>query len=738
MSQSIVNDFERVEKLVQKYNDVLNDLPYNLAKEYHIVEYTQLQETLETITSEGKKLNIGIVGRVKAGKSSLLNSVFFDGRNVLPKAATPMTASLTVLEWGEKCSAVVEYFTPEDITKIKTKYDEYCNLFEKYKAEEIKNLKKPKSTGNDLNQEDLEKIERKAKKRINNEVLKSSFEQYSLMEKSGKLSEFKTGKTSDTLEAIHQEELINKLNDYVGSKGILMPFTKSVRIRLPEEKLKDIEIVDTPGLNDPVVSRSQRTEEFLGKCDVVFVVSPAGQFMSIDDLNLMDRLSAKEGVSEIFLVASRSDQQFYGSEGENANWDLNKTLQSIQENLGSQARNVFMDLIKEFPETKKQFGQLLDNNLNKVIITSSICHALAINYDNQKEWDETMSHNYNLLKEKFPDYFDTKEATLCSLEKIHGIQNVIDKINYVREQKDIIIAKKCEDYLASQEASFNSYLKELIKNISNKITEIRTTDINAINEQYHSLEKARILGSGAVDQSFDDCLDDFLFELKQSIRDERSKIFNDAKENISNEEKTITKTETWETGWWLWKKKHFRDYEIQIIKVGAVKGQLIYIINNLIERLIMRFEEAKINWKSKLQHELVQAIMENIGSDSIKINKLKAAVRDQVNNLPDPYLDLNDMDPSTYFASVSGTLEGYDCEEFLSNVTEYMNMLRSNFDQRTTVFLNEIKNILQNEKMSTLLFDDIKKQLDELQQAISNKELVINRLSTLQNELEKN
>lgn len=37
--------------------------------------------------SEERKLNIGVMGQVKAGKSSFLNSLLFDGVDVLPRAS---------------------------------------------------------------------------------------------------------------------------------------------------------------------------------------------------------------------------------------------------------------------------------------------------------------------------------------------------------------------------------------------------------------------------------------------------------------------------------------------------------------------------------------------------------------------------------------------------------------------------------------------------------------------------
>ena len=57
--------------------------------------HKNLKSSLKDLSDTERLMKIGIVGRVKAGKSSLLNAIAFNGKNVLPKAATPMTAALT-------------------------------------------------------------------------------------------------------------------------------------------------------------------------------------------------------------------------------------------------------------------------------------------------------------------------------------------------------------------------------------------------------------------------------------------------------------------------------------------------------------------------------------------------------------------------------------------------------------------------------------------------------------------
>lgn len=76
------------------------------------------------------------MGRVKAGKSSLLNALLFHGESLLPKAATPKTATLTSLSHGETLAAEVEFFSDEDFANIQAKNEEYETererLYEKY------------------------------------------------------------------------------------------------------------------------------------------------------------------------------------------------------------------------------------------------------------------------------------------------------------------------------------------------------------------------------------------------------------------------------------------------------------------------------------------------------------------------------------------------------------------------------------------------------------------------------
>ena len=77
-----MNDFVerycRFTEIVNSFSDIAEPCATDLLNEHGLTESgSDLAKTVEYLKTEGRSLNIGIIGRVKAGKSSLLNSLFF-------------------------------------------------------------------------------------------------------------------------------------------------------------------------------------------------------------------------------------------------------------------------------------------------------------------------------------------------------------------------------------------------------------------------------------------------------------------------------------------------------------------------------------------------------------------------------------------------------------------------------------------------------------------------------------
>lgn len=113
-----------------------------------VIKTEELEKTLKEMQAEDRDLKVGIIGCVKAGKSSLLNALIFEGVEVLPKAATPMTASLTILKYANTLSTEVEFYSPKDIAELENEHERYVREFNRIVEEEVKKQKEKQSLSN--------------------------------------------------------------------------------------------------------------------------------------------------------------------------------------------------------------------------------------------------------------------------------------------------------------------------------------------------------------------------------------------------------------------------------------------------------------------------------------------------------------------------------------------------------------------------------------------------------------
>ncbi|EPZ93423.1 ATP/GTP-binding protein [Helicobacter pylori UM114] len=398
-AQELIQKSALIEKMLQKQG--LQERARPFISDNAVIKTEELEKTLKEIQDTDRDLKVGIIGRVKAGKSSLLNALIFEGVEVLPKAATPMTASLTVLKYAQNLSAQVEFYSPKDILELKNEHARYEREFQRIVEEEVKKQKQSlsnrakeglKSVGSKalsmfskdksdkeapkervLSDEEIsEKARRIAKNALEKDTkLVSSHDQYEKIKKSGLTN---TEKLDPRIQANSLQELNQKLLQFVGANGKYMPSTKAVEISLNNLNLKILEIIDTPGVNDPIVSREECTKALLKDCHVVFIISPSGQFLTDSDMGLFDRVSNKEGLQEIYFVASQADSVVCSSsEVEKSDRHLPTALEMVQKSLSSQLNNAMEALIQKYPNQRGIFEKAIKNG---VILTSGVCFSM--------------------------------------------------------------------------------------------------------------------------------------------------------------------------------------------------------------------------------------------------------------------------------------------------------------------------------------------------------------------------
>ncbi len=407
-AQELIQKSALIEKVIKEQG--LQEKAGPFISENAVIKTEELEKTLKGMQAENRGLKVGIIGRVKAGKSSLLNALIFEGVEVLPKAATPMTASLTVLKYAKTLSAQAQFYDEKDMEELKRDHERYEKKFQRIVDEKVKEQQEKQSLANRAkeklsnfgkafsknksdeeapkerilsDEEILEKARRIAKKELDNDAkLAASHDQFERMKKSG-LTNTETLETR--IQADSLEELNQKLYQFVGKEGKFMPYTKAVQISLNNPNLKDLEIIDTPGVNDPIVSREARTKALLKECDVVFVISPSNQFLTESDMDLFDRVSNKEGIQRVYFVASQADSAVCApSEVQNSRHHLPTALENAQKILSSSLNATMSLLEKKYPHQQEIFESAKKNG---IILTSGVCYSLYQDFENRASWE---------------------------------------------------------------------------------------------------------------------------------------------------------------------------------------------------------------------------------------------------------------------------------------------------------------------------------------------------------------
>lgn len=394
-------------------------------------------------------LKIGVVGQVKAGKSSFLNSLIFEGENVLPRASTPMTAGLTILQYGEENTFDVEYYNSQEWQSFKDKDIEYGKHIADARAEN------PEATEEEL----AEGID---------EALLVAHE---LVSKCGRKAESCVQKESkhDVHPFKSIEDLQNVLETYVGADGIYTPIVKSLTINIHDERLNGVQVIDTPGVNDPVVSREQRTRECLRGCHGVFLLSYSGRFFDQVDVSFLVNRIGEQGIGTIVVIASKFD--------------------SVLQDVGNKYHD---DLLGAINECQRCLRAQMERNLStsdfkgsdpELDFSSGIGFSIAHKEENRL--DDTERNVVSQMRRFFPSFFNDSEDCRSHFNMLSSIDDIRE--NYLQktfiDNKKKIIEKKLHDYFSGSTENIRKKVSSRRERLQQMLATLNENDIKDLKAQ---------------------------------------------------------------------------------------------------------------------------------------------------------------------------------------------------------------------------------------------------------------
>lgn len=409
-------------------------------------------------------LQIGVVGKMKTGKSALINAIIF-GNDVLPSSPEPLTVTLTKITYGEKNISSVEFLSQRDIDSL--------NEAASY-------------SGNDSN---LISQKETAEEILAN--LPSNYKEFL-----GKI-----------LTDVPNEDL----KKYVASNGEYSGLVKSVIMEINNNNLKGITIIDTPGFNDPVVTRGETTTKFLSDCHVVLFVHNSDGYDE-PDAELLNTQIEYAGISKLVDVFNKMDSRKSLSLSD-WNHQLDSFLEDREEYVSKEKLSAVYSLIK---------------NSDAVAVSAfmALCGLRP-----KETRSDFVKNQIAKFEERYPELLEDESISLeDALVKYSNIGNIVSILNNIATNgKQYLIDKPLNTLIGK--------LKATIEQIQSDI-EAAESDLKLRNQDRNSAI-SDLEGLKAFMKSVKESISIAPLEirLQDKIGDTRSRIQKEREE----EQKSVTK-----------------------------------------------------------------------------------------------------------------------------------------------------------------------------------------------------
>ena len=648
----------------------------------------ELRRQWQDFARTDRKLNIAVVGRVKAGKSTFLNTVIFGGRQVLPQAFTPKTASLTKIEYAPENAIEVEFYTP----------DEWRQMEDEARS----------SAGTDT--------VRMAKELV--EAVRTSGIAVSSI-----LAEGTIRRTFSS-----EEELADALDQYTGADGEYTPLVKCVTLYQNNPDLEGISIVDTPGLNDPVVSRTQRTRDFLASCDVVFFLSPASQFLDAGDVELLQNQLPTKGVARLCLLVSRFDDglmdAIYDADS------LAEAASDTKKRLAQHAKKIFRKEAERYTGAGDATRAAIFRNCEDPLFLSSLLHNMT--EKSPADYTEIERKRANDLNE----YGDFQQQ----LPELGDLSPIENELTSCIAEKDATLLQKIVDFVPRSKDALHNFIKNE-QTETNRHIDLLTTGDGASLEQerrrmeqrIHEIEARLAEYFGTITTKMERAKIDLLRVLREDSREYGTIATKTGSEFVERTRKVSTSHWYNPFSWGTYKE----------VDASYTRPYSYLDVNDALENIrhfgleasssIERAFADSIELKS-LKQQLLRLVVDNFdaGAEDYDPAYFRLLAERSLNNIELPVIHIN---VDGYLSSLAGKWSGEvrdasDRSALQAALGQAISQLFDNISARFTEEVPRLKSHLDTirDDFGSDLLRNMNTEYEKLQESCADKERSIERL----------
>ena len=732
----------------------------------------QLRKEFAKGAGSERLLRIGIVGALKAGRSSLISTLFFDGKDMLPKAAAPMTAALTEITYGDECSVTVDFFTDQDIAELKEKSDEYERRFNEIKTRKTGDLEKVwRRTQDGLKyglkadwdsaRADLEKLlglngnfyrksftaigepgasernewESKAERAARIELrqnlyLSGAYDQYQMIRKASPNQK----KGCETLSVGSVAEIAGRLQDYVSSDGRYMPFASRISITLPLESLRGISLVEIPGFNDPVPSRDERARLALLECDAVFILSRATPFLTKSDMEVISKITQKNGLHEIYIVPSQADSTLVTPEiVSDSNGDLDAAIDKVARVLnGVVAKN--LGGINE----NGVFDQLISGSSDRMFLTSGICGAMAKTFSGRESWDAGKKSVWRNLCEAYPGFFtdSDEKKSIASLEKLANTDRIRECIEDVKARKAEIFRVCLEQFGSKYAGAARDARDSILRDIKAREDEIKSNDLSRTEKEIKLLQESYNSLAPEIDDVFLDTVSSWFDAVVSDCQDKLSDLSQVLNSEIKRQQGTGTRYGTRKGPHWWSPDEPYR-LEVTTVNTYGVKNAIADCIESYNDSLPHYFnDQVRVLVRqvtNNVQKVWSESTADSYGSASDFRNRVRAGIQSVLDN----EYNLEYRGPKFTCGGDETILAGQAADEFVCDARVFVSGLIRRLKSMMRDAADDVYSKCMSSHFPKIVLDPYLQQLEDRLKYREHPELFLKKLSQIEEEVSK-
>ncbi len=689
---------------------------------------------------EELRLRIGIMGQVKAGKSTFLNALLFDGKPILPQAATPKTANLTRISHGEQWQLVVDYYRPEEWQALRRIEQAIARAQTPTQPAAQTNASGHKT----LAQEPAAPLDGHSK--VACELLALARERGWKPDEIDHL----LAKGQETITVGSQDELLQRMNDYVGNDGRFTPLVKMSHLLMPLPELQGFDVIDTPGMNDPVQSRTQKTREEMHRCDVVFFLTRTDDFLHEADIYLLEQQIPQGGVKRIVLIGAKLDDSLdiaYDHDTTNLEQTLSLLHKKFSARVIDAIRPAVQRLERGGPHLSGRAATLRSIMEQHLILSSTFAHGFATWPREQWEQDKNMRLTYDRINSIASKFWGLTELSREQWLDMAGFAPLRAAYEHEKQRKEQTLREKKADLEKNTRTSVTEVLVNWHQHVDEAIEFLRDGDLVKLNAEQqrmqHQLQN--------ISTTLGDILGKALQEAQQKVDDLHKVLQEDVKRGAKLH--TRQGTETYEKAhkistvtWWnpltwfdddeiVWK-TYTRNYEYIAVDDAIESAQ------NYERRTAQSIERGfnQLLSKRTLIRRLREALESVLDSGSgVEGAMLQTALDSALTQLDWPQLQMPNTDDVK--AAITNQFSGQARDSDTQRLQETLNQVRqeiyrrllTSFDEGSKPVFKQLKKVRRT--LHTTLSAALEEALEQARHDLANKEQQLARYTALHQEL---